>query len=53
MVPEEELVALYQAAGLYVFPSLYEGFGLPVLEAMRCGTPVIASKKLLYSRDLW
>lgn len=44
MVPEEELVALYQAASLYVFPSLYEGFGLPVLEAMRCGTPVIASK---------
>lgn len=44
MVPEAELVALYQAAHLYVFPSLYEGFGLPPLEAMRCGTPVVASK---------
>jgi glycosyltransferase involved in cell wall biosynthesis len=44
MVPEKELVALYQTATAYVFPSLYEGFGLPPLEAMRCGTPVIASK---------
>jgi glycosyltransferase involved in cell wall biosynthesis len=44
MVPEEELVGLYQAAKLYVFPSLYEGFGLPPLEAMRCGTAVVASK---------
>ena len=44
LVPEDELVALYQAAKMYVFPSLYEGFGLPPLEAMRCGTPVIASK---------
>lgn len=44
MVPEAELVALYQAAKVYVFPSLYEGFGLPPLEAMRCGTPVVASK---------
>lgn len=44
MVPEKELIALYQSATAYVFPSLYEGFGLPPLEAMRCGTPVIASK---------
>jgi len=44
MVPEDELVALYQSAKIYVFPSLYEGFGLPPLEAMRCGTPVVASK---------
>lgn len=44
LVDEEELVALYQAAHLYAFPSLYEGFGLPPLEAMRCGTPVVASK---------
>lgn len=44
LVPENELVALYQAAKLYVFPSLYEGFGLPPLEAMRCGTPVAAAK---------
>ncbi len=44
MVPEDELTALYQGAFTYVFPSLYEGFGLPPLEAMRCGTPVVASK---------
>ncbi len=44
MVPEEDLSALYSAAKVYVFPSLYEGFGLPPLEAMACGTPVAASK---------
>lgn len=44
MVPEKELIALYQMAKAYIFPSLYEGFGLPPLEAMRCGTPVVASK---------
>lgn len=43
MVSQEELVDLYNLADLFIFPSLYEGFGLPVLEAMACGTNVIAS----------
>lgn len=43
-VPELTLVALYRAADIFVFPSLYEGFGLPPLEAMANGTPVITSK---------
>jgi glycosyltransferase involved in cell wall biosynthesis len=42
-VPNEDLVLLYNAASLFVFPSLYEGFGLPLLEAMSCGVPVIAA----------
>jgi glycosyltransferase involved in cell wall biosynthesis len=42
--PEEELAALYSGALALVYPSLYEGFGLPVIEAMQCGTAVIASR---------
>jgi glycosyltransferase involved in cell wall biosynthesis len=42
-LPREELPPLYSAANLFAFPSLYEGFGLPVLEAMACGTPVVTS----------
>jgi glycosyltransferase involved in cell wall biosynthesis len=41
-VPENDLPMFYSAAEVFVFPSLYEGFGLPVLEAMACGTPVVA-----------
>lgn len=42
-VHDEDLPALYSGATAFVFPSLYEGFGLPVLEAMACGTPAITS----------
>lgn len=44
-VTDEELKCLYSKAELFLFPSLYEGFGLPPLEAMACGTPVVASNK--------
>lgn len=44
-VDDEELVKLYQNASLFVFPSFYEGFGIPPLEAQACGCPVIASDK--------
>lgn len=42
-IPHEDLPALYNAAELFVYVPFYEGFGLPVLEAMQCGTPVITS----------
>lgn len=42
-VTEDEMPTLYSGATLFVFPSLYEGFGLPVLEAMACGVPVISA----------
>ncbi len=42
-VPESELIEFYGRAAVFVYPSLYEGFGLPMVEAMACGTPVVAS----------
>src|SRR5438309_4188976 len=42
-VPLEDLRVLYSACALFVFPSLYEGFGMPVLEAMACGAPTVSS----------
>jgi glycosyltransferase involved in cell wall biosynthesis len=42
-IPDDDLPAVYSAATVFVFPSLYEGFGLPPLEAMACGTPCVVS----------
>ncbi|NCU42050.1 MAG: glycosyltransferase, partial [Candidatus Moranbacteria bacterium] len=44
-IPQNDLPVFYSEAFCFVFPSLYEGFGMPVLEAMRSGTPVITTKK--------
>lgn len=42
-IPQDDLVAIYSDCRVFVYPSLYEGFGLPILEAMACGAPVITS----------
>jgi len=42
-IPEKEMPVLINAASIFIFPSLYEGFGIPLLEAMACGTPLLAS----------
>ena len=43
-VPSDDLVSLFNMAEVFAFPSLYEGFGLPVIEAMACGTPVVTTR---------
>ena len=43
-VPEQDIPALYSGADLVVYPSIYEGFGLPILESMACGTPIAISR---------
>ena len=43
-IPDEDLVGLMQGAALFLFPSFYEGFGLPILEALQSGVPVLASR---------
>lgn len=47
-VPESDLPALYTAAMCFVYPSFFEGFGIPLLEAMRCGTPTISSDRTCF-----
>src|SRR5260221_2107357 len=44
-IEDEDKPAIYSGASLFVFPSLYEGFGLPPLEAMACGAPVVCSNR--------
>ena len=57
-VPDEDLPAVYAGAVLSVLPSLYEGFGLPILESMACGTPLIwasipANEFLIDKKNGW
>lgn len=44
-VPDDDMPALYSAADAFLFPTLYEGFGIPIIEAQRCGTPVLTSNQ--------
>jgi len=49
-LPEEDLVSLYNLATVFVFPSVYEGFGLPIIEAMQVGCPVITTKGVRWKK---
>ena len=49
---DEDLCALYSSCRVFVYPSIYEGFGLPPLEAMACGAPVIASRIAVFEETL-
>ncbi len=51
-VDEEDKPSLYRLADVFVFPSVYEGFGLMALEAMACGTPVVTSKAIVFEEAL-
>ena len=43
-IPEEDIPMLYRGSDLFVFPSFYEGFGIPLLQAMACGVPILAAR---------
>ena len=45
LIPDDDLPHFYAGAGCFVYPSIFEGFGLPLVEAMACGTPVIAYRR--------
>ena len=51
-MPEEEIVKLYNSFDFYLFPSLHEGFGLPILEAQRCGVPVLIKRDSVIPQEV-
>lgn len=51
-IPEKDIVKFYNSLDVFVFPSAYEGFGLPIMEAKRCGIPVMLMKKAMISEEI-
>ena len=51
-VPEEDIVKLYNSFDFFLFPSLFEGFGLPILEAQKCGVPVLIKRDSMIPREV-
>ncbi|MGB9678240.1 MAG: glycosyltransferase, partial [Candidatus Ratteibacteria bacterium] len=51
-VPEEDIVKFYNSLDIFIFPSIYEGFGLPIMEAKRCGIPVMLMKDAMISEEI-